>query len=370
YGDPFTTFVRERVNEGAPGTPTYPQICPGMVGPVDDGMYYCLGKEHGYCDRRSGTCFCNVGYQGTSCQECSSTHFEQGGLCYPKLVSNAVSFGILWLPRHRLLVSLYLQLCPSDCSGAGTCHHSNGTCSCLPHRVGDDCSSLYCSSVFSSRCTECTADGCTSCESGYYVDYLGGGVDCLPCNRHDPRCTKCDEESCLECTDPLLLSIRRSGARIDDLELPFDEMERELPHALEFGTKDPRYFASAEAFDVVANASSPLNETSVACAQGVFGDDFWACEGKAVSHRVCGNPGTMSFSSPEYEAFEDPSASAGANAAAAYGTATTNGTVRVTVVRTGGGYGTVGVRYRLQHGTTDGADVSPHAFYTTRCVSD
>ncbi|CAM9996213.1 unnamed protein product, partial [Ectocarpus sp. 12 AP-2014] len=142
-------------------------------------------------------------------------------------------------------------------------------------------------------------------------------------------------------------------------------MERELPHALEFGTKDPRYFASAEAFDVVANASSPLNETSVACAQGVFGDDSWACEGKTVSHRVCGNPGTISFSSPEYEAFEDPSASAGAYAAAAYGTATTNGTVRVTVVRTGGGYGTVGVRYRLRHGTTDGADVSPHAFYTT-----
>lgn len=62
------------------------EICPGMVGPVDDGMYYCLGKEHGYCDRRSGTCFCNVGYQGISCQDCSSTHYEQGGLCYPKLV--------------------------------------------------------------------------------------------------------------------------------------------------------------------------------------------------------------------------------------------------------------------------------------------
>lgn len=57
-----------------------------MVGPVEDGMFYCLGKEHGYCDRRSGTCFCNVGYQGISCQDCSSTHYAEGGLCYPKLV--------------------------------------------------------------------------------------------------------------------------------------------------------------------------------------------------------------------------------------------------------------------------------------------
>lgn len=66
-----------------------------------------------------------------------------------------------------------------------------------------------------------------------------------------PSQYRCDEESCLECTDPLLLSIRRSGARVDDPPLPFDEMERELPHALEFGTQDPRYFASAEVFDVV-----------------------------------------------------------------------------------------------------------------------
>lgn len=31
YGDPFTTFVSDRVNEGAPGTPTYP--------PLDEGVY-------------------------------------------------------------------------------------------------------------------------------------------------------------------------------------------------------------------------------------------------------------------------------------------------------------------------------------------
>ena len=81
---------------------------------------------------------------------------------------------------------------------------------------------------------------------------------------------------------------------------------------------------------------------------------------------MCGNPGTISFSSPEYEAFEDPTAWAGADIAAAYGAVTTNGTFRVTVARTGGGHGSVGVRYRLQHGTTDAADVTPHAHFTTR----
>lgn len=81
--------------------------------------------------------------------------------------------------------------------------------------------------------------------------------------------------------------------------------------------------------------------------------------------KVCGNPGTLSFSSPEYQAFEDPSAT---YAYEQHGNQyVTNGTVRITVSRTGGGYGTVGVRYRLQHGTTDEADVTPHAHYTTRC---
>lgn len=83
---------------------------------------------------------------------------------------------------------------------------------------------------------------------------------------------------------------------------------------------------------------------------------------------MCGNPGTISFSSPEYEAYENPSAWAGEGMAATYGAVTTNGTVRITVVRTGGGYGTVGARYRLRHGTTDAADVTPHAHYTTRCA--
>ena len=92
--------------------------------------------------------------------------------------------------------------------------------------------------------------------------------------------------------------------------------------------------------------------------------------GPRGTQKVCGHPGTISFSSPEYEAFEDPAAWAGEDIAATYGAVTTNGTFRVTVRRTGGGYGSVGVRYRLRHGTTDAADVTPHAHFTTRLGFD
>ena len=48
------------------------QSCPEMVGPLDDDKFYCRGKEFGYCDRRSGTCFCNRGYSGKSCEMCDT----------------------------------------------------------------------------------------------------------------------------------------------------------------------------------------------------------------------------------------------------------------------------------------------------------
>jgi len=100
YGEP-AHVKRERVNEGAPGTQEFRRVsldgseetvfevrprqnCPGMVGPMEDGVYYCRGKEFGYCDRRSGTCFCNIGYQGVQCEECTPSHVESGGVCYPK----------------------------------------------------------------------------------------------------------------------------------------------------------------------------------------------------------------------------------------------------------------------------------------------
>ena len=41
-------------------------------------------KEYGYCDRRSGTCFCNMGYEGVDCSACTPNYFLVGSLCYPK----------------------------------------------------------------------------------------------------------------------------------------------------------------------------------------------------------------------------------------------------------------------------------------------
>lgn len=85
--------------------------------------------------------------------------------------------------------------------------------------------------------------------------------------------------------------------------------------------------------------------------------------------QVCGNPGTISFSSPEYRAFENPYASLSEMDNDSYDYyLQTNGTVRLTVVRTGGGYRSVGVKYGLRHVTTDDADVTAHAHYTTRFV--
>lgn len=59
------------------------ELCPNMVGPLN-GVYYCRGKEYGYCDQRSGICFCNMGYSGLGCESCGPTHYQEGELCYPK----------------------------------------------------------------------------------------------------------------------------------------------------------------------------------------------------------------------------------------------------------------------------------------------
>ena len=67
----------ERVNEGTSLTRTHPrrwspalgrQICPNMVGPVGQNIYFCRAKEYGNCDRRTGMCHCNPGYQGLDCR--------------------------------------------------------------------------------------------------------------------------------------------------------------------------------------------------------------------------------------------------------------------------------------------------------------
>ena len=137
--------------------------CPNMVGPFyyddddddddDNDYYFCTGDKNGYCDRRSGTCFCNEGYAGESCEDCDdATHFELGGMCRPK------------------------RTCPNDCSNdaGGRCNYLTGTCECSDHRTGNDCSMSRCS-LFHRFCTHCNDYGCLECEEGWSVVVRGGG---------------------------------------------------------------------------------------------------------------------------------------------------------------------------------------------------
>ncbi|TYZ62498.1 hypothetical protein PybrP1_008708 [[Pythium] brassicae (nom. inval.)] len=333
FGDP-TNPEPERVNEGAPFSPDVPRVyfqrppmqsCPGMVGPVNDEEFYCRGREFGYCDRRSGLCVCNQGYTGLDCTACKPSYFKRGGLCYPK------------------------KSCPKDCSQGGACDYATGTCTCLASRKGVDCSQAFCQ--FDALCTSCTSTTCLSCVEGYYVE--PATQTCASCKKFDPRCLTCDSSACLACADPLLNSVRRSGARAVDAALPFDELTREFAFAFPYGSQDPRVFDEAEAFDltptpVAGLAPTPLlSDVSRSCTQGLNSDATLSCAPMSVSHRVCGHAGVFSFGSPTYEIAE---------AAAS---------ITLTVRRSGGGMGSAALAYDVQYVTASPDDVSPTAFYTS-----
>jgi hypothetical protein len=313
------------------------QNCPEMVGPTNS-MYFCRGAEYGYCDRRSGTCYCETGYAGVSCELCTAGYYRavDGTHCLPRV------------------------LCANDCSGGGTCDFSSGTCTCEPHRIGNDCSRPRCSG-FDSMCRECSATNCTRCVEGFHV---AGGNACASCSStHDPRCTVCNPERCLTCGDMLLLSVRRSGRRRGDPGLPLDERAREISIGVPFGTQRTEAFAEAEAFRVIGTGTSEsrgqgsaeLVSEARACAQGhdsirLIGamggaiartvcprafcrDARWQCwpaPPHVVSHRVCGHEGTLRWSSPTYAVDESARE------------------VRLTVLRSGGGVGEVEVDYEIR----------------------
>lgn len=324
-----TNYGRERVNEGSLESPAQEliygsndprQSCPGMVGPFTDGNYYCTAKEFGYCDRRSGTCFCNIGYQGIDCSECQGTHFRVGNLCYPK------------------------KLCPSDCNGAGTCNFNTGTCACLPHRMGVACEIHLCSN-HSSLCQSCTEYECLSCLGGYYL--TGDTRVCSSCYDFDPRCSGCTKElGCTNCADSVLTSVHRSGYRSSDPRLPFEEDSREFSITLPFGTKHPDSFAEAETY-FVNYTTGPLKNFTQECVQGVRNDSVWDCYRVPATHVVCGHYGVFSFEYPNYIVSEKTQF------------------IRLVVRRSGGGYGSVSINYYIKHFTTNDSDVSAAAFYTT-----
>lgn len=170
----------------------------------------------------------------------------------------------------------------------------------------------------------------------------------MSCKKYDPRCLVCDAQACLECADPLLNSVRRSGARALDAPLPFDELTREFSFTFSYGSQHPRVFDEAEAFFLMPSTSTSfLNGSSKTCSQGVNGDATWSCKPFAISHRVCGHNGVFSFGSPVYAIAESAKS------------------ITLTVQRSGGGLGSAAVGYDIQYLTASASDVSPTAFYTS-----
>ena len=330
YGDP-SNYQRERINEGAFSNPTQEllfgdyngqQICPGMVGPFSDGSFYCTAKEYGYCDVRSGTCMCNTGYQGIDCSECQQTHYLMGGLCFPKM------------------------MCPNDCSNMGTCNYNNGTCSCVPFRTGDACEHLLCIN-YHPHCSSCNKDRCLACIAAHYLT-MDSRV-CGSCSDFDPRCSACSKQfGCANCSDPLLTSVRRSGYRNIDAKLPFEENTRQISFDIPFGSKTPEIFNEAEPYVVVDDPTLlPLKAHSTTCSQGLQRDESWLCSPFPASHVVCGSKGVFQFTYPNYVVSENCI------------------DLRLSVRRTGGGYGNVSVDYFVRHISTNDSDLVPTQHYTS-----
>ena len=296
--------------------------CPKMVGPIDN-EYYCRSREYGVCDRRSGICFCNEGYEGEACEDCAPTHYFLGGLCYPK------------------------KVCPNDCSNAGQCNYATGICECSDHREGGDCSRSKCA-LMHQFCNACNDDGCIECEDGWSVRADAPmGSQCEPCWRFDPRCRDCNADECTSCIDLLLLSIHRSGRRPQDPPLPVDELMRELSVTVPFGSQQDDAFYDAEHYFLVDPALVPLNESAVECHQGLNFDDSITCiPYNLTSHIMCGNHGTITFESPEYAVKEDRKQ------------------IRLTLQRSGGGVGEVAVFYSIYPITAGYEDVTSTAYYT------
>ena len=295
--------------------------CPSMVGPLQNNKYHCTSIFNGYCDRRSGTCFCNEGYAGEACEECSVTYQMIGDLCYPRM------------------------FCPNNCSNAGVCDYLTGKCQCNGLRDGEDCSQFVCAANFDVNCIQCNTDVCLQCNDGF----SNLGTHCESCTSFDPRCNLCDSQKCLGCADLLLYSIRRSGRRANDAILPMDEIQRQLGKEIPFGSQDSDAFDDAEVYKLVDSDLVPLDRAALSCDQGLYNDSSFTCRRILISNKVCGNEGIISFSSPEYTVMEH------------------QGHIRITLKRTGGGVGIVSVMYIIEDLSTDSfvKDVSSTAMYTT-----
>ena len=123
-------------------------------------------SNQGLCDRKSGTCACFPGYEGTACQRTTCPNdCNSRGVCLPLkiIASNAghvyetawdanKQVGCVCDPGYRG-PSCEFQECPSgpdpldgfgaeagrDCSGRGLCDYASGSCQCFSGFYGPRC---------------------------------------------------------------------------------------------------------------------------------------------------------------------------------------------------------------------------------------
>lgn len=132
----------------------------------------CSG--HGSCGL-SGHCDCYVGYFGSACEHQVHTHYlPTAALGVGGLLGNLRNTGSFAAAAEGE--------CPEDCSNRGYCDSSTQLCHCDPGFSGEKCESDLCPSACSGHGT-CLADGC-KCHNGYV------GTDCATrncpqdCSRH------------------------------------------------------------------------------------------------------------------------------------------------------------------------------------------
>ena len=127
------------------------------------------------CNMTTGQCLnCQNNTFGFRCQFCQPGFFgdaTNGNLCQRKLVMFIHS-----LTHAQLQISICYTACSCHPDGINSdrCDMIDGTCFCLPHTTGDDCS---------------------QCEPGYWN--LTAGVGCSPCEccSNGSMSTTCDQVS-------------------------------------------------------------------------------------------------------------------------------------------------------------------------------